>query len=170
MPLYFKQHLDRIENCRNFCCCWWWFEKIGNFLSKCHCWVVWSLCTCEPSSHGAPNLAGVGGRYLTGDNLEVVRAEFSIWCQAVLLDNTTNDHSAKWPLLKVENSAQVLSCYLKFVHELIQHVFETCHISVTNILAVAMVVGKLLDNDILKLYENVTWEVQSVNNFACTIF
>ncbi len=45
----------------------------------------------------------------TGENLEVVRAEFSTLSQAVLLI-TPKWHSLQSTTFKVENSAQVLSC------------------------------------------------------------
>jgi hypothetical protein len=50
-----------------------------------------------------------------GENLEVVWAEFSTLSEAVLLDHTKM-LTMQMALSKIENSAQVLSCWLKFVH------------------------------------------------------
>ncbi len=52
-----------------------------------------------------------------GENLEVVWAEFSTISQAVLLDNAKNALSMQMTKSKVENSAQVSSYQLKFVHD-----------------------------------------------------
>ncbi len=54
-----------------------------------------------------------------GENLKVVWAEFSTLSQAVLLI-TPKLCSMQMATSKVENSAQVLSCWLKFIHGLPQ--------------------------------------------------
>ncbi len=59
-------------------------------------------------------------QYVTGENLEVVWAEFSALSWAFLLCNK-KIHGMYTAISKVENTAQVLSCQLKFVHRQLCH-------------------------------------------------
>ncbi len=60
-----------------------------------------------------------GVRYLTAENLEVVWAEFSTLSQAVLFQSNFTAWRTLTTTSRVENSAQVSSCQLKFVHGLV---------------------------------------------------
>jgi hypothetical protein len=57
-----------------------------------------------------------GARYLTGENLKVARAEFSILSYAKLVDTERRVYTQHIAPSRVENSVQVSSGYLKFVH------------------------------------------------------
>jgi hypothetical protein len=64
--------------------------------------------------------ASAGARKLTGENLKLVWAEFSTISWAVFEDVHETHVCGHTPTSIVENSAQVLSCQLKFVHDLVK--------------------------------------------------
>jgi hypothetical protein len=59
-----------------------------------------------------------GARKLMGEILKVVWAKFSTLSLVVFVCERNCVVKTKTAILKVENSAQVLSCWLKFVHSL----------------------------------------------------